>query len=305
MLLVAAAICASVAAGVGAERRWGSAAQAATRRLLDALLYGLLPFIVFFLIARLEITPGVGAGLLLAYAELAVVGLLAWLAGARVLRLPAPSTGALVCAVILANTGFLGLPLNAVLLGGEALGPAIAFDTLVSAPMLLVSGFAVGAAFGTAAGQGARRRLRAFVLRNPPLVAVALALVAPDALAPEALVTVARGVAVGLLPIGFFVLGVTLAAEAEVGRLRIPPPLTAPVATAVGLRMVAAPALLAAFSAVTVRVPDAYLLQAAMPCGINTLVVAHAYGLDLRLASGAVAWSTAVAVVAGLASSVL
>jgi malate permease and related proteins len=41
-----------------------------------------------------------------------------------------------------------------------------------------------------------------------------------------------------------------------------------------------------------------------MPCGINTLLVAHVYGLDVRLAAQAVAWSTAVAVTAALAAEV-
>ena len=56
-----------------------------------------------------------------------------------------------------------------------------------------------------------------------------------------------------------------------------------------------------AFSAATVDVPDAYLVEAAMPTGVNALVVGHAYGLDLRLTSAALAWTTAVAVVAATA----
>ena len=47
-----------------------------------------------------------------------------------------------------------------------------------------------------------------------------------------------------------------------------------------------------------IELPDTYLLLAAMPCGINTMIVTHAYGLDLRISAGAVAWSTAIAVVA-------
>ena len=38
-----------------------------------------------------------------------------------------------------------------------------------------------------------------------------------------------------------------------------------------------------------------------MPCGINTMIVTHAYGLDLRISAGAVAWSTAIAVVVAVA----
>jgi predicted permease len=54
---------------------------------------------------------------------------------------------------------------------------------------------------------------------------------------------------------------------------------------------------------VTTRVPDAYLVQAAMASGINSLIVGHLYGLDLRLAASAIAWSTTLAVVAALALS--
>lgn len=68
-----------------------------------------------------------------------------------------------------------------------------------------------------------------------------------------------------------------------------------------GLRLVIAPALMLALSALTFDVPDAYYVEAGMPTGINALVVAHAYGLDLRLTSAALAWSTAVAVVAATA----
>jgi malate permease and related proteins len=40
-----------------------------------------------------------------------------------------------------------------------------------------------------------------------------------------------------------------------------------------------------------------------MPCGINTLLVAHVYGLDVRLAAQAVAWSTALAVAGALVAA--
>ena len=132
-----------------------------------------------------------------------------------------------------------------------------------------------------------------------------LALVAPDALAPDVLVDAATVVVYALLPVGFFVLGVNLAAEAEEGTLPFPPPFDASVGTALGLRLLAAPALMLAFSAAIVRLPDAYLVQAAMPSGINSLMVAHAYGLDLRLTSAAVAWSTAAVVAVALTAAAL
>ncbi|MDQ3740457.1 MAG: AEC family transporter [Actinomycetota bacterium] len=308
MILVVAAILASTGAGLFAERRWGKRAQAASRRSLDVLLWGLLPFITFFTLARLEITTGVGAGLGLAYVELAAVGLLAWLVATRVLRLERHATGALIVVVVLANTGYLGVPLTAALLGEDVIGPAIAFDTVVSGPMFYVVGFAIGAAFGATAGETAGERVRSFA-RNPPLLALVAALAAgwagADFLAPDVLVDVATVLVYAVLPVGFFVLGVNLAAEAEEGALPFPPPFDAAIGSALALRLLVAPALLLAFSAAIVRLPDVYLAQAAMPSGINSLVVAHAYGLDLRITSAVLAWSTALVVAVSVAAAAL
>ncbi|MBW3653123.1 MAG: AEC family transporter, partial [Actinobacteria bacterium] len=237
------------------------------------------------------------------YVELAVVGTLAWLVGTRLLRLPRPAVGALIITVVLANTGYLGLPLAAALLGTDELGTAIVFDQLVSGPMVYLAGFAVGAAFGTRAGEGWRARLLAFFTRNPVLPAVALGLVAPDELAPDVAIDIAGYVVIGLLPVGFFVLGVNLATEAEETGMRALPSFTRPVAVALVLRMGVAPGLLLLASTALVRLPDAYLLQAAMPSGINGLVVAHAYGLDVRVVAGVIAWTTVAAVVGGLVAT--
>jgi predicted permease len=304
VILVVLAIAASTAVGVTAERRYGQGAIAFSRRLIDAMVWVLLPFITFFIVARLHLGGGVGIGLALAFVELAAVGALAYLVGARMLHLARPSVGALILTVILANTGYLGIPLNAVLLGHDALAPAIAWDTVVSQIMLYTAGFAVGAAFGTQAGESPRERMKAFVTRNPVLWAMVAGLIAPETLAPQALVDIAKVCAAyALLPVGFFILGVNLMGEREEGVFGFPPPLTAPIAVAIVLRMVVAPALLVGLSALTIGVPDAYIVQAAMPAGINSLIVGHLYGLDLRLASSAIAWSTVVAVIAALALS--
>jgi predicted permease len=311
MLLVLAAIVVCVSAGVAAEARYGARAVAATARMLDVLLYGVLPVIVFFAIARLHLTAGVGVGIGLAYAELAVVGAIAWWAARRVLHLAPPTAGAVVVATILANTGYLGVPLAATLLGTDAVPTAITWDLGVSMPMLFLPAFAVGAALGTRAGETPRERLRAFVVRNPPLLALVAALLVPDALAPEGLADLARNAALVLLPVGFFVLGVHLRQEADEGAMRFPPPLSPPVVLVLGLRTVAAPLLFAGLAlgahvVAGVRVPHSYFVQAAMPCGINTLVVSHAYGLDLRTSAAAVAWTHALVVgVALVAAAVL
>jgi malate permease and related proteins len=285
VIALAAAIVASTAAGIWAERRRGASARRAARGALDAIFYGLLPFVTFFALARLHVTAGVGVGIGLVYIELAIVSTTAWLVATRVLALSRPSTGAVLCVVMLANTGFLGLALAVALLGSGALPAATAVDSLVSGPMFYLGAFVVGAAFGARRGDGS--------------------LLPPPSPAPHALVQVAHALVWVMLAAGFFALGVNLGAEAEEGALVFPPPLTPPVALAVGLRLVAAPGLLLGLSALVVRVPHAYLLQAAMPSGINSLVVGHAFGLDLRLIAAALAWTTAIALVAGLVGSAL
>jgi predicted permease len=112
-------------------------------------------------------------------------------------------------------------------------------------------------------------------------------------------------VVVALLPLGFFAVGVSLSAERRVDAA---PLLALPdrtVAMAVGLRLLAVPVLLAGVSVTLIRLPAAYLLQAAEPTGINSLIVGQAYGLDQHLIATTIVWGTAVALVVGLAVGVL
>jgi predicted permease len=305
MAFIVAAIIAATGAGVWAELRYGGRAGLASRRALLFVLYVVLPPVTFFNLTRVHFDANVGAGIGLAYLALAGAALLAWVVATRVLRLSRPATGSVICCVLVANTGYLGYPLVAALLGFHRLSEAVAYDVLVSGPALLLGAFSVGAAFGDRAGEGLGQRLRAFFTRNPSLYAAALALVAPKALAPDALVDASRVAVVAILPLGFFAVGTALTEKSADGAAPIPPAFDPPVAAAVATRLVVAPALLYLLALPLINLPGPYLLLAAMPCGINTMVVAHAYGLDLRISAGAVAWSTAIAVVAIVPISIL
>ena len=298
MAAIVATILVATAVGVWAEDRFGGRAGIAARRGLIFVLYFVLPPVTFFNLARADIDVNAGAGVALAYVALGAVTLTAWFVAARALRLERPATGSVMCCALIANTGYLGYPLVAALLGFDALSEAVVYDVLVSAPALLLGAFSVGAAFGEAAGEGVRERTAAFFTRNPPLYAALLAVIAPDSLAPDVLVDASRIAIVAVLPLGFFAVGAALAEEADEGAIAVPPPLDAPVAAAVAIRLVLAPVLLYSIALPLIELPDTYLLLAAMPCGINTMIVTHAYGLDLRISAGAVAWSTAIAVVA-------
>jgi hypothetical protein len=294
---IIAAIIASTAAGLWAEARFGPRAQLLSRRMLLFVLYFVLPPVTFLNLVNATIDLDAGLGIAFGIVSLTILGALAFLAG-RALRLPRRSVGALISSVIVVNTGYLGYAVVAALVGFDGLDEAVAYDILVSAPALLLGSFAVGAAFGDQAGEGPRERAIAFVTRNPALLAAVAAFAAPAGLAPDWLVDVSRVVIIGVLPLGFFAVGVALAESAEAGEAPLPPRFDAPVALAVGLRLAGGPLLLLALSAAFIDLPGTYLLLAAMPCGLNTMVVGHAYGLDLRIAAGAIAWSTAIAVVA-------
>ncbi|HKH42456.1 MAG TPA: transporter [Solirubrobacterales bacterium] len=302
VLLTIAAIVISGSAGVAAERRWPATAVGWARRALVISLYTLIPFVVFFNLARTHINADEGGGLVIGWVAILAATGSAWVAGSRLLRLDRPATGSLITATLVPNSGYLGYPLVASLLGFGALGEAVVYDIAVSAPCLLLLGFGTGAAFGTKAGEGFRDRVIAFFTKNPPLYAAIAGLLVPNSFAPDVLVDISRGFVVALLPIGFFAVGAVLAEEVEEKRVEIGSPLDPPVAASILLRLAIAPGLLLILSVPFIDLPGPYLLLAAMPCGINTLLVAHVYGLDSKLAARAVAWTTAIAVVAALAA---
>jgi len=305
VVLTAGAIVVATAIGVWSERRWPQGAANAARRALPLMLYFLLPPVIFFNLAGSEVDVGHGVGLVLGLISYALSGLVAWFVASRVLRLSRPATGAVVCAVISVNSGYLGYPLTLALLGRDDLHNAVLFDVLVTGPSLLLGAFAVGAAFGDRAGEGVRERTAAFFTRNPPLYAAIAGLLAPSALAPNALVDASQALVIAILPIGFFAVGATLAENADEGQLPVPPPLTRPVGVALIARLALAPAILLALAAPLIDLPTAYLLMSAMPSGLNSLVVAHAYGLDMEITAEAVTWSTAIVVAAALFSLLL
>jgi predicted permease len=302
MTAIVSTIIIATAAGAWAERRYGGRAAIAARRALIFVLYVVLPPTTFFNLARVRFDADVGVGIALAYLALTLAATGAWFVASRPLGLRRAAVGSVICCTLVANTGYLGYPLVAALLGFDQLSEAVVYDVLVSAPALLVGAFSIGAAFGERAGETPRKRVLAFFTRNPPLYAAALALVAPDSLAPDVLVDASRIAIVSVLPLGFFAVGAALAEEAEEGTMPVPPPFDAAVAATVALRLAVAPALLLLLALPLIDLPGPYLLLAAMPCGINTMIVTHAYGLDLRISAAAVAWSTAIAVVVAVAS---
>jgi predicted permease len=262
----------------------------------------MLPPVIFFNLAKANISIDKGVGLGLALVALAITSALVWWVSSRVWKLPRPQVGAMICTVLVVNTGYLGYPMTVALLGHDQLSDAVLYDVAVSGPGLLLGAFAVGAAFGTKAGESTRQRLRAFFTRNPSLYAAIAGLLVPKSFAPDALVSASQVLVVAILPIGFFAVGATLAEGAEHGELRMPPPMNRMVALTLAGRLAIAPALLMLLAAPLIHLPPAYRLLSAMPTGLNSMIVSHAYGLDNKIVAEAVVWSTAIVVLAALVS---
>jgi len=298
VLAVAAVIGAGTAAGVFAARR-RTDATAIADRLLWVSLWVILPPVTFFNFARFDPSADVGAGLVFAYLGLATALAVAWLLARGPLRLEGHTRGAFMCAAFHANTGFLGLPFTAALLGRDALPEAITYDQLVSTPWLLVVAFSIGAAHTEDARAG---RMHAFLRRNPALFAMVLGLLAPDSLAPGWAVDASNVLVVALAPLGFFALGVYATATAGEGA-HFPPALSNPVVAAALVKLTVPLAVVAGCAALIHDVPDAFLVQAAMPTGLNALLLVAAYSLDRAIITGAIVYTTLAVMAWGLVAA--
>ena len=294
MLWILLTILVSVAAGIYGEHRWPEKAGSGSRRGLLLILYFVLPPIVFFNLVHVELSFGGGAGIGAGILTSICVGLLAWFLAVPVLKLDRPVAGAVICSAVLANTSYLGYPMVYTLMGGEALTNAVLFDVVVSYLTLMIGAFGVGAAFGTKAGEGFRERLKAFFFKNPLLVAAILGLLAPESLAPDLAVDISRVLVVIPLVVGFFAVGAILTEEVRDGVMKVPPRPHKPLGAVLICRLVAAPALLLLFTLPFSGVPDSYYLLAVMPTGLNSMIVGHAYGLDLRTAAEAIVYTTTI-----------
>ncbi|MFA4928529.1 MAG: AEC family transporter [Patulibacter sp.] len=341
LFLLVAVMAAAVAGGVASERRWQQGAERRTRSAMSLMLTWVLPPVYFVLVSRIHPDLRLVSGLLTAYVVIAIVGVIAWWIADRVMKLPRPTVGAVILAVILANTGYFGLPLTRVVLGPDELGAAVAWDSLVSGPMFFLVGFAVGAAFAPpgllgAGGSGPpERRLVAF-LKNPLLWSAIAGLAIPVD-APAWSAEIAQWVVYALLPVGFVVVGVQLSAERRIQRAQAAadaatsadgvtgPAARGPggdladgatrrtwrriiapeVALAVGLRLIIAPGLVIGVSLLALDLPRGMLLQAVAPTGLNGLLVAHRFNLTLQPIASSIVWTTSLVTLGAVVVSIL
>jgi predicted permease len=257
LLLLALTIVASASVGAVSRRRSPARAELLSERLIRFVLWVVLPPCVFVNVAHFDLTSGAGAGLLLGLGCLAFGGSAA-LVATRVLALPPRSAGAVICCSIVGNTGYFGLPATLVVFGSGAVTTAAGWDALLTGPVTFIVGFAVGAYFGEDDGAGMGERAWLFLRRNPVLWVLFPALLMPSSAIPHLALDISHIAFLALVPVGFYILGVSLALPVASGAES----LVAPVGVAVVIRLAMVPALFAVGAGVVGRIPDSYYIQA-------------------------------------------
>lgn len=270
---------------------------------LDLVMLVMIPVIGFAYATRLELNLSTVVGLLGGYAVIATVGLIAWQVTERRMHLSPQQQGAVVLSVVLANTGYLGLPVAKSLLSDAQFPQSVAWDSLISQPMaLLVAPFIAGAFSPTHQHAHLGQQLVAVIKRAPAIPALIAGLLVPADWVPQWLFDLATGLVYAILPLGFFAVGVTLMRLRHAGEQ----PPRAAIALTILLRNAAAPLLFILLGLLVLPdEPRAFTLQALMPCGLNALVIGHAFDLDTGVIATAIAWSTALVLAVALIAGVV
>ena len=156
-----------------------------------------------------------------------------------------------------------GLPFTAALLGRDALPEAITYDQLVSTPWLLVVAFSIGAVHRDEQHSG-ERALRVFLTAQPRAVRAGGRPARPG----RSRARLGGGRSRTCSWSRWRRSGSSRSASMRPRvRTRFPPALTRPVAAAVIVKLTVPVAVVAACAALIHDVPDAFLVQAAMPTG--------------------------------------
>jgi len=211
--------------------------------------------------------------------------------------------GALVAAF--PNTGFMGVPLLAALMGDAAAGPVI---SLVLADLFVTSSLCIALAQagdhdGSSPGEGARRALRG-ALSNPLPWAIAAGAVFSVGgwTLPGPVDTVVRMLADAATPVALFTIGAVLYRAGQHAHTRTPPGRYLPVAA---IKLFLHPLLVFALaaSAAHLGLPisgfqiTVITLAAALPSASNVSLLAERYGADNGRVARIIMSSTAAAFV--------
>ncbi len=275
--------------GVGAAlRASGLLSSSDARPLNTVIIYVGLPAFVFEAVHGAAIGADVWRVVGVAWAVFAATFALAFLAE-KALRLPRERAGGFLIAASLGNTGYLGYPLTAALLGAAAVPQAVFSDVFGTVFALVLVGLPVAARFGNH-GEGVPNPVRELAT-FPAVLALAAALVLRSAVLPEA-VSNGLGLLASLVaPLIMLSVGLSLRPRSIAhGAVAL--------AVLAVLKLAVAPLVALGIGSTVLLEPalSVSVLQASMPSMMLTLVVGERYGLDTDFIAAAIFVTTVASV---------
>lgn len=258
--------------------------------LNTVIIYVGLPAFVFQAVHGAALNVGVIGVIATSWIAFAVIIAAAYVVG-RLLRLQPRTAGALMLTSSLGNTGYLGYPLTAALLGSAAVPTAVFSDVFGTVFALVLVGLPVAARFGT--HSHGRPRVLKEVLSFPAVIALVVALVLRPVAVPDVVSGGLDLLASVVAPMIMLSVGLSLRPKAAMGAAGI-------LAVVVVLRLMVSPAV--AWGAGTLLLAPGQLLQVAvfqagMPSMMLTYAVAERYGLDTDFVAAAIFVTTVGAAV--------
>ncbi|SNQ46879.1 putative permease [Frankia canadensis] len=203
-----------------------------------------------------------------------------YLLAARTMRLPRTTVTALIAATAVANTSFVGFPMVTVFYGADSVPIAVLVDQLGS--FLLLNTVVLGTVTIVAGASLPRAELARRVLTAPALLALLAALVLRPVSFPGWLDTALASLGATLTPLALFSIGLQL----EVRAVRR---WWWELALGLGVKLVAAPAIVVGLYALTGRLGDhavtIALFETAMPPMVAGALIAARYDLAPPLPS--------------------
>ncbi|MGA6100061.1 AEC family transporter [Stutzerimonas marianensis] len=251
-----------------------------------------LPALLFSVVARSTWSELWQPGFITAFA-VGCLGVFAFTLGYRLLqKQPLVDASLDALGASYANTGYIGIPLCMLVLGDEALQPAMVASIVVVCVLFAIALACVET--GLHAGQGFGRTLAkvaAALLRNPLVVAPLLGglWAASGATLPVALATLLKLLGAAAAPCALVSLGLFLAQPQPGGRVTGVWPL-------VGLKLIAQPLITGYLAFQVFELPPLWaysaLLLSALPTGTGPYMLAEFYGREGSRVSRVVLYST-------------
>lgn len=274
--------------GLGALlRRAGILRDGDSRALNAVIIYVGLPAFVFQAVQAAPLSVELLSAVAVAWSVFAAVLGVSYLC-ARALRLPAPQAGGFLLAASLGNTGYLGYPLTAALLGAAAVPAAVFYDVFGTVFALVLVGLPIAARFG--AGDNGRVNILRELVTFPGVIALALALALHGVTIPDPVSDWLGLLGSMVAPLIMLSVGISLRPRAVASRVR-------ELAAVAMLRLVLAPVIAVAAASVFVAEPEVArvaVLEASMPAMMLTLAVGERYGLDTDFIASAIFVTTAL-----------